>query len=406
MSRKNPTTTFVRWQISGIPASVVLCLCTITLSAQGCAERQGQEFASQGADVEAVEIWTYPDTLGTPVYAPIELKAASRTVVWAIDGMARGVIRYEPLKGESLVFGFAENPPEEVVMPARLAISEDSGIFVFDESTGMLDQYSPSGQHLRGFDPSLRPSILEVARSPLRLTYGVRAFADDTIPTLVVIQTDFLGRNADTLLSPYVGPESLRTTPALSGRLVSTPATSGLWIFGKVMSDTVFQVSGAGPSRKLALPETDTLRAGVLADLQQEILWVLTPRPTGGLDYEAYDISGAEDDGIIDGRQAYLGARTTPLGFWAKVAYDGSVSGWWQRAEKLMFAPKGYDMRIDDLREGATEARQTREARRAANAEVWMRALQALEDAEQALEEDEEEARKELEDRAEEAASQ
>jgi len=381
MSQQNSATPFVRWKLSRVPASLVFGLCALALSSQGCTEKRGQESVSQGAVVEAVEIWAHPDTVGIPVYVPLDLKAESRTKVWAIDGQARGVMSYEPSRGKSGVFGFQEASPAEVVMPARLAISEGAAIFVFDESTGMLDQYSLDGQHVRGFDPGLRPSILEVARQPLRITYGVRAVADDTIPTLSVIQTDFLGRNADTLLSPNVGPESLRATRAVGGRLISTPAIGGLWVFAKAISDTVFEVSGAGPSRKLALPETDSLRAGVLADLQQEILWIVTPQPTGGLTYEAYDISGDGVDGIIDGGQAYLGTRTTPLYFSAKVAFDGSVSGWWRAERGGSFAPKGYDMRIDDLREGAAGARETRQAWRAANAAEWERALPALEEA-------------------------
>ena len=392
MSRQNSATPYVRWQLSRIPASLVFCLCALALSSQGCAERSEQESASPGGVVEAVEIWAHPDTVGLPTYVPLDFKAESRTVVWAIDQNTRGLMRYEPSRGKSTILGFADYPPAEVVKPARLAVSGNTAVFVFDESTGMLDQYSTDGQYLRGFDPGLRPSILEVALRPLRLTYGVRARMDDTIPTLSVIQTDLLGRNPDTLLSPNTGPESIRTTPAMGGQLVSAPAISGLWVFSRAMSDTVFEVSGAGPSRKLALPETDSLRAGVLADLQQEVLWIVTPRLTGGLIYEAYDISGAGDDGIMDGGQAYLGARTTPQFFSPKVAFDGSVSGWW-RAQRGPYSPKGYDMRIDELREGADAARQTREAWRAATAAEWARALEAL------LEEaDEEEAGNELKD--------
>jgi hypothetical protein len=380
MAKQSSATPVVRWQPSRIPANLVFCLCVLALSSQGCADKRDPESVSQLADDEAVEIWAHPDTVGMPVYAPLDLKAASRTVVWAIDRTVRGVMRYDPSGEPPGIFGLLDYPPAEVVMPGRLAVSANTGIFVFDESTGMLDQYSPAGQHLRGFDPGLRPSILEVAQRSLRLTYGVRVFSNDTIPTLAVIQTDFLGRNADTLLSRNVGPESLRHAPAVRNQLVSTVAANGLWIFSKTIADTVFEVSGVGPSRKLALPETDSLRAGVLADLQQEILWIVTPRPTGGLDYEAYDISGGGDEDIIDGAQAYLGARTTPLNFSAKAAFNGSVSGWWH-GERGLYAPRGYDMRIDDLREGAAGARRTREARRAANADAWASALQALEEA-------------------------
>ncbi len=384
---------------SAIPAESIsvsgrwlaVCLPGLALFALACSQEADQRPALSASDEAAVEIWAHPDTLGIDVYAPLDLKASSRTVVWGIDGVARGIMRYQPSQGESGVFGFQERPPVEVVSPARLAVAENTGVFVFDDSTGMLDLYSPGGQHLRGFDPDLRPSILEISRRPLRLTYGVRAFGEDTIPTLAVIQTNFLGQDPDTLLSPAVGPESLRQAPAVRGSLVATPSMSGLWLFARAMSDTVFEVSGVGPSRKLVLPETDTLRVGVIGDLQQQILWVVTPRPTGGLDYEAYDISDSGDGAeIIDGATAYLGARSTPQYFSAKVAFDGTVAGWW-RSERGVFAPRGYDMRIDDLRTGAVQAREGRSARRAVILETWERELQALEEAR-------DKAREELED--------
>ena len=361
--------------------AVALILCAATFISQACApERESDEPVSLGDGLEAAEIWAHPDTLGIEVYAPLDFKAASRTVAWAIDRVARGVMRYEPAAGQHGVFGFMDRPPVQVVSPARLAVAENTGLFVFDDSTGMVDLYSPGGQHLRGFDPGLRPSILEVSRRPLRLTYGVRAFADDSIPTLAIIQTDFLGENPDTLLSPDVGPETLRGAPAVSGGLVSTPATGGLWVFSRTALDTVFEVSSTGPQRKLVLPETDSMRVGMLADLQQEILWVVEPRPTGGLAYEAYDISGPGDDGIIDGAAAYLGLRTTPPYFVAKVAFDGSVSGW-SRGDRGVLAPKGFDMRIEELREGAASAPAAREAQREARANLWTAVLKAVEEA-------------------------
>ena len=374
-----------------------LCLCAATLSFQGCTpDKGGGESVSLGeADFAAAEIWAHPDTVGIEVYSPLDFKAASRSVAWAIDGVARGVMRYEPAEGKHGVFGFQDRPPAQVVSPARLAVGE-SGVFVFDDSTGMVDLYSPGGQHLRGFDPGLRPSILEVSLRPLRLTYGVRAFADDSIPTLAIIQTDFLGENPDTLLSPYVGPETLREAPAIRGSLVSTPSVGGLWVFSRTALDTVFEVSSAGSPRKLVLPEPDSLRVGILADLQQEILWIVEARPTGGLGYEAYDISGPGDDGVIDGAAAYLGFRTTPLYFVAKVAFDGSVSGWW-RGERGVLAPKGFDMRIGELREGADAAPATREARRKATADLWVEVLQAVEEAQEAARLEEEAVREEEE---------
>jgi hypothetical protein len=350
----------------------------MALALQGCTGQDARQSMPPDGD-EAVEMWVHPETLSPAVRRPVDFKAESRDVAWGLGAGASSVLRYEPSRGESGTFGLGE--------PARLAVAENAGVFVFDDSTGMLDLFSPSGQHLRGFDPGLRPSILEVALRPLGLTFGVLTVTDDTIPTLTVVQTDFRGLGADTLLSAGVGPESLRGAAAVGGELVAAPALSGLWVFAKAMSDTVFEVSGAGSSRKLVLPETDPFRAGVLADLQQEILWIVAPRPTGGLGYEAYDISGAGDDGIIDGAAAYLGFRTTPPSFLAKAAFDGSVSGWW-RGERGVFVPKGYDMRIEDLRLRADGARVIRDARREANAEEWMRAVESAEEAAQEAEPD------------------
>ncbi|MBT8478494.1 MAG: hypothetical protein KJO06_06225, partial [Gemmatimonadetes bacterium] len=225
-------------------------------------------------------------------------------------------------------------------------------------------------------------------------TYGVRTFADDSIPTLSVIQTDFLGQNPDTLLSRDQGPETLRGARAARGGLVTSPSMSGLWVFSKAAPDTVFEVSSTGPSRKLVLPEADTMRAGILADLQQEILWLVASRPLGGFDYEAYDISSSGEGGVIDGGQAYLGARTTPLSFIGRVAFDGSVSGWW-RGERGVYAPRGFDMRIEELREGAPAARRNRAQRRLAIAAEWASVLKAAEEARERRRQEEEAVREE-----------
>jgi len=364
-------------------AGTISVLCVAALSTLGCTGEDDELPLSAESSIEAVEIWAHPDSVGMEVFQPLDLKAASRDVVWAIDGVGRAVVRYEPAAGAYGVFGFRDSPPPEVVRPARLAIAGQSGVFVFDESTGMVDLYSPGGQHLRGFDPGIRPSILEVSEHPLRLTYGVGSFVDDTVPTLTVIQTDFLGEHPDTLLAPDIGPESLRRAPAVPGELVSAPATSGLWVLSTAYPDTVFELVGAGSARKLVLPEADTLRVGILADLQQEILWVVAPRPAGGLDYEAYDISGPGIEGIIDGGDAYLGVRTTPLGFTGIVAFDGSVAGWWL-GDRGSYAPRGYDMRLDDLRQGAITARALRPVRRAEFEDAWTRALAAADSARRA----------------------
>jgi len=53
-----------------------------------------------------------------------------------------------------------------------------------------------------------------------------------------------------------------------------------------------------------------------------------------------------------------------------------------------VFVPKGYDMRMEDLRLRADGARVIRDARREANAEEWMRAVESAEEAAQQAEPD------------------
>ncbi len=362
---------------SKILPTLTLTLCVLAMA---CTKETGSDSAATMSDVGAVEVWAYPDTSGMQVYAPLDLKSASREVVWAADRFSGSVIRYEPPAGEQGVIGLLDRPPLQIIAPARLAVDANVGIFVYDDSTGMVDLYSPGGQHLRGFDPGLRPSILEISQRPLRLTFGVRTLAQDAPPTLSVIQTSFLGADPDTLLSPTVGPESLRDAPAIRRQLVATAATGGLWIFATAMTDTVFEVSGTGTSRKLALPEPDTLRSGILADLQQQILWVATPRPDGGHVYEAFDIAG--DSEVIDGAAAYLGVRTTPPSFAPACAWDGTVAGWY-RSDNAVHAPRAYDMRVEELRSGQGADLGERTARREQLHADWQRALQLLEEAQE-----------------------
>lgn len=321
---------------------------------------------------EAVELWTHPDTLGIDVYAPMDLKLASRDVAWGLDQRWKLVMRFEPREGEFGVFGFLDRPPVEVVEPVRLAVSENQGIFVYDDSTDLVGLFTPDGQHVRSFDPGFRPAIFEASRQPLRLTFGIPAADADGIPHLTVIQTDFRGLNADTLLGPDHGPEVLREVAAVEGNLIASPSAGGLWLYSRELPDTVFELSANGTGRRLVLPEADPRRVGILADLEQEILWVVAPRPPGGLLYEAYDISVGAPDGVIDGATTYLGVRTTPFDYRPKVAYDGVVGGW-HRLPRGAFVPRAYDMLVEDLRTGAEDARRGRTAWRDTIDAEWER---------------------------------
>ena len=137
----------------------LLGLSALALSIQGCAAEGDPEPVDLSETAfEAVEIWAHPDSLGINVTSPLDFKAASRNVAWAIDGIARGVMRYEPAEGKHGAFGFMDNPPAEVVSPARLAVAENTGIFVFDDSTRTVDLYS-SPFDLRSVPASVAPHV-------------------------------------------------------------------------------------------------------------------------------------------------------------------------------------------------------------------------------------------------------
>lgn len=317
---------------------------------------------------EAVELWTHPDSIGYPIAGPLDLKAASRSEVWGLDRYFSSVFRFGPSVAAYGHFGIQDTPPSEVANPVRLAVTESSGVVVFDDSTGMVDFYTPSGQHIRGFDPGFRPAFIEVAHEKLRLTFGHTAVDDEGWPRLVVIQTDFMGAKPDTLLAEHVGPEALRSVYAAGGSLTVSPSLSGLWVLARDVPDTVFEVTSSIPARKIVLPEFDVLRGGVIADVQEQIVWLLSPHPAGGVDYEAFDVSRGQE--VIDGSEAYLGARTTPDGFTPKVAREGLVLGWWN-FDGDRVVPRAYNMRLDDLRANASDARAQRDKRRGAIAAQW-----------------------------------
>ena len=339
------------------------------------------EVPPEGPDEEAVEIWSHPDSVGIEIYAPMDLKAESRDVAWGLDRVADAIMRFEPAAGQFGVFGFLSSEPSQVADPIRLAVSESAGIIAYDDSSRSVDLFTFGGQHVRGFEPGFRPSILEVARRPLRLTFGIVSVSEDSVPRMTVIQTDFLGENPDTLLGPGSGPESLRTVTARRGLLSATPSESGLWLYSAEVPDTVFEVSALGPGRKLVLPESDARRVGVLSDRDEQVLWVVTPRAEGGLDYEAFDLSATEVGEQVEAAPRYLGARVTPVGFAVQVAVEGAVIGWWNtRGSKVV--PRAYDMRLEELRDEADEARAGRQARREDNTRKWEIREEAEADAE------------------------
>ena len=358
-----------RWSES--PSRHVRGLIVLSLMAATACQDASEQAEVQGVSEgdAAVELWSHPDSIGIEIYTPVDLKAESRDVAWGIDRVAGAIMRFAPASGEFGVFGFLAGQPSEVAAPMRLAVSETGGIVAFDDSTGMVDTFTPGGQHVRGFDPGFRPSVLEVASDPLRLTFGITVPDADSLPRLMVIQTDFLGQNPDTLLAPGIGPETLQGVIARGGFMMVAPSESGLWVFSRQVPDTVFEISALGPGRRMVFPESDSTRVGVISDLDEQILWIVSPRAEGGLDYEAYDVSGTGQGEVFEAVPRYLGARTTPADYVGKVAVEGAMIGWWRVGTKVV--PRAYDMLVPQLRDGAEAARAARDSRREENARKW-----------------------------------
>jgi hypothetical protein len=297
--------------------------------------------------VVANEIWSQPDSIEVRVYGPNDFKVASASTVWAVDGLLRGIFRLSPPQGRYGVVGWGDREPRQVVDPVRIAVAPDVGVFAFDDSTRMVDLFTPDGVHIRGFEAGFRPSVMEITRDPLKLTFAIASRANDSVPRLVVIQTDLMGSGRDTLLGPANGPRTLAGVPAIPGQISIAPAKSGLWIWPRTVSDTLFEVSSGSRHRRLVLRPEDANAVGILSDLPEGIVWAVAPTDSTGFRYSAYDVSGS---GVIQGEEVYLGERVTPDGFTPHAALAGAVFGWKRPEQGQGNLAASFDMYLERLR--------------------------------------------------------
>ena len=108
----------------------------MALALQGCTGQGDRQTMPPDGD-EAVEMWVHPETLSPAVRRPIDFKAESRDVAWGLGAGASSVLRYEPSRGESGTFGLGDDPPLEVVRPARLAVAEEKSAAIDDVNQAM-----------------------------------------------------------------------------------------------------------------------------------------------------------------------------------------------------------------------------------------------------------------------------
>lgn len=298
-------------------------------------------------DTLAVQVWAQPDRVATRIMRPLDVKVGGTKVVWIADEFYGGVIRLDGEQELYGILGLADREPVQMVKPARLAAAPDLGLFVYDDSTRQVDLFTAFGLHIRAFEPGFRPAIMEIARSPLGLTFGYVESVADTARRLVVVRTDLDGGNPTTLVSRGTGPEVLRDLDITPFALAAARTESGLWLWARAETDTVYEVTARGVGRRLVLPAEDRQALGLLYDIEEKIVWtVLRREPEGGLRYRAYDAAG---DGVLDAAHLLLGERETPVGFTAKAAQAGVVYG--LRGDEMSgYQAEAYDLRIKAMR--------------------------------------------------------
>jgi len=274
---------------------------------------------------EAVMLWAEPDSALLQTSTSVDMKAESRSVVWIADRPSGGVFRIDPIRVEYRTMGAGDDPPEEIMRPLRVAISQQHGVFVFDWASRRVDQFTPNGIPIQSFEPGFAPDLMDVVESPIGMQFAVvDTTRSDSVPRLVIIRTGLKGERPDTVLFPGAyGPEALWSAAAERGHLALDASSTSMWVWAMVAADTVFEVTHATTARKRVIRPQDRSPLGILVDSEREILWVVSPDEEDRHRYAAYDIRAP---GLMGAEDAYLGERTTS-GLLPKVAKDGVVIG-------------------------------------------------------------------------------
>ncbi len=334
---------FSTWKSARLPSGVPLVLVLGSLfGASACTGTDGSGGpAGFAVQAEAVLLWVEGDSASLPTHLAADTKAESRTAVWIADQITGGVFRVDPSRLDYRTMGAADTPPAEIVQPLRIAFSPEFGLFVFDQVSRRVDQFTPDGTPIRSFEPELVPSRMDVVRRPIGIQFAVVEMERaDSTPRLVVIRTDLRGEQPDTVLYPGAyGPETLWAATARQGHLAVDAGAAGLWVWARTAPDTVFEVTPAPEARKRVLRPQDQDPVGILVDSEREILWVVSPGDADRLRYAAYDLRSESLTGL---ESSFLGERTTS-GFDPVAATDGAIIG---RTSSIGSIPKlaAYDM--------------------------------------------------------------
>lgn len=301
-----------------------------------------QDSVSEQSWTEASQFWLQSDTLFIPVSRPTDAKAMDRSSMWAADPYSKAVFIFSPGEERYRAIGADDREPLQIQRPAKLALSSQYGLAVYDGETGSVDQFTPTGEFIRGFELGFTPSVMEFSDGPVGYTFATTHNSLEGTRILIV-RTDLFGGARDTLLSTDVGPEELRT--ALPSESLITASHQGLWVWAKSTASTIFEVAPRS-SRTIEIRPEDQTAIGLFSDAARDILW-LAHVVEGSGTYSAYDTRpGVESP--------YLGSRTTTGFFTPRVVYDGILMGWSPGKNGLVAA--AFDLNADHFdREELTE---------------------------------------------------
>lgn len=293
-----------------------------------------------GGQASAAQLyWAQPDTLLVPIVAPTDAKSMSRESMWVADPQSGAVYSFAPGENRYVAMGAGEREPTQIRVPAKLAVSPELGLSVYDGETKSVDLFATDGTFIRGFEVEFTPAVMEFTDAPIGYVFAIASSEYEGQSRVVIIQTDALGGARDTLLSPDVGPVALRGALTTPGETLITASRKGLWVWSKVAPDSVFEVA-ARSARVVPIRVEDHDAVGLLSDPTRDMLWFVHVTDEGS-SYSAYDTRA-------DAEAPFLGTRTTPGGFSPRLVFDGILMGWTRGL--ITFVAASYELNADELR--------------------------------------------------------
>jgi len=282
--------------------------------------------------------WAQPDTVLVAIAAPTDSKSISRASMWVADPEAEAVYMVAPGENRYLALGAGDMEPTQIHVPAKLAISPELGLSVYDVETQSVDMFTTGGTFIRGFEIEFKPAVMEYTNAPIGYVFAIASTDYDGSPRVVVIQMDALGGARDTLLSHDVGPAALRGAFAARGETLITKSAGGLWVWSKAVPDSIYEVASRS-ARVIPVRLEDRAAVGLLSDPARDMLWFAHVQEAGA-SYSAYDTRAEVES-------PFLGTRTTPAGFSPRHVYDGILMGWTRGRNTLVAA--SYDLKAGEL---------------------------------------------------------